>query len=519
MDDYTNSQDHQPILLTRSDTLPPCQELGPSSSSATTEIIDNSWSKDMTAAADDDKESISSAHDKRKWDQVVDESSQSNIHKVAMHDHSIQSHSPPSNDDEENEDSDDFSSFMNGKKPGRKPLADEDPSDDDDPKVKRKAQNRAAQRAFRERKERYVKELEIKLKQVQDTHTMATNHLFQENHQLRAIVYRLEAENVALKGIQLQHSSLPGKPVQEWTDALQQHQQHQQQLFTANEPLRSILPTSASIPTAVTADSLHVTASIYNHERSQILVPVSPFAPHPVNVVPSIATTPASNQQQQQQPQPQKYTFSVSTPATLRSRHKKQHRSSASPPLAPKPQRSPVELVRLYPHEQPTIEPANVSSPITITTTSHSSPPSSPSPISASTHVSSCPQTPKIYEDKLQEEGYSNGLDLLLSSESFFDTTIGESLDFSCTDEQDHPLLHQDRQASISPSSCSSSLFDTTHDYSSSQHPSATIAAAHEMWDRLDHRASFEHCSPDQLLKSMVNSTCVDPVLMEDCLQ
>ncbi|CAO3589729.1 unnamed protein product [Absidia cylindrospora] len=102
MDDYTNSQDHQPILLTRSDTLPPCQELGSSSSSATTETIDDSLkNKGTTAAADDDKESISSTQEKRKWDQVADDSSQTNIHKVAMHDHSIQSHSPPPNDNED----------------------------------------------------------------------------------------------------------------------------------------------------------------------------------------------------------------------------------------------------------------------------------------------------------------------------------------------------------------------------------------------------------------------------------
>ncbi|CAO3589728.1 unnamed protein product [Absidia cylindrospora] len=335
---------------------------------------------------------------------------------------------------------------------------------------------------------------------------MATNHLFQENHQLRAIVYQLEAENVALKGIQLQHRSLSGKPMHEWMDALQQHQQ---QLFTVNEPLGSILPTSPSIPATVAADSLRATASIYSHEHPQVLVPISPFAPHSVNVVENTATESPSNQQQQQQHQPQKYTFSVSTPATLRSRHRKQYRSSASPPLAPKPQRSPVELVRLYPHEQPIIEPKNASSSSTVTTTSHSSPPSSPSPISASRHVSSGPQTPTMYEDELQESGYSNGLDLLLSSEPFFDTTIGESLGFS----------RPDRQPSTSPSSCSSSLFDTIHDYHSGQHPSATIASAHEIWGKLDQRGPFEHYSPDQLLKSMVNSNCVDPVLMEDCLQ
>ena len=42
------------------------------------------------------------------------------------------------------------------KKPGRKPLTSE-------PTSKRKAQNRAAQRAFRERKEKHLKDLETKV--------------------------------------------------------------------------------------------------------------------------------------------------------------------------------------------------------------------------------------------------------------------------------------------------------------------------------------------------------------------
>ncbi|KAL9545503.1 hypothetical protein MBANPS3_007112 [Mucor bainieri] len=89
-----------------------------------------------------------------------------------------------------------------GRKPGRRPMAEEecDMDEDDDPKVKRKIQNRAAQRAFRERKERYVKELEKKIKYVQDSHVYSTTRLFNENQQLRSIVYTLELEINALKG-------------------------------------------------------------------------------------------------------------------------------------------------------------------------------------------------------------------------------------------------------------------------------------------------------------------------------
>lgn len=55
---------------------------------------------------------------------------------------------------------------------------------------KRKAQNRAAQRAFRERKERHLKELESKVEDLEKA-SESTNH---ENGRLRAQVERLNAE-------------------------------------------------------------------------------------------------------------------------------------------------------------------------------------------------------------------------------------------------------------------------------------------------------------------------------------
>ncbi|KAJ5133122.1 hypothetical protein N7448_001849 [Penicillium atrosanguineum] len=69
------------------------------------------------------------------------------------------------------------------KKPGRKPLTSE-------PTTKRKAQNRAAQRAFRERKEKHLKDLETKVDELQKS-TDTTN---QENGLLRAQVERLQVE-------------------------------------------------------------------------------------------------------------------------------------------------------------------------------------------------------------------------------------------------------------------------------------------------------------------------------------
>ncbi|CAJ0902891.1 22624_t:CDS:2 [Entrophospora sp. SA101] len=62
------------------------------------------------------------------------------------------------------------------KKAGRKPLT-------TTPNSKRKAQNRAAQRAFRERKERYVQELEDKIKELESV-SAKSNH---ENEQLKSL--------------------------------------------------------------------------------------------------------------------------------------------------------------------------------------------------------------------------------------------------------------------------------------------------------------------------------------------
>ncbi|CAG8660616.1 13175_t:CDS:2 [Dentiscutata erythropus] len=74
------------------------------------------------------------------------------------------------------------------KKPGRKPLT-------NTPSNKRKAQNRAAQRAFRERKERYVKELETKIEELESMSAKSA----QENQQLKSLVEQLQAENYLLK--------------------------------------------------------------------------------------------------------------------------------------------------------------------------------------------------------------------------------------------------------------------------------------------------------------------------------
>ncbi|OBZ85906.1 hypothetical protein A0J61_06045 [Choanephora cucurbitarum] len=77
------------------------------------------------------------------------------------------------------------------KKPGRKP----NPASP----ALRKAQNRAAQRAFRERKERHMRELEIAIKQIREQR----DKLHTENEQLKADQEILRSENWYLKGIVL----------------------------------------------------------------------------------------------------------------------------------------------------------------------------------------------------------------------------------------------------------------------------------------------------------------------------
>ncbi|KAF7728608.1 DNA-binding transcription factor yap1 [Apophysomyces ossiformis] len=64
-----------------------------------------------------------------------------------------------------------------------------------DQRQRRKEQNRAAQRAFRERKERYVKELETKIKLMEAAHAEQTARLQNENQRLKEIIQRLESQS------------------------------------------------------------------------------------------------------------------------------------------------------------------------------------------------------------------------------------------------------------------------------------------------------------------------------------
>ncbi|KAG9243881.1 BAP1, transcription factor bZIP [Calycina marina] len=109
--------------------------------------------------------------------------------------HEKRSHPDDDEDDEEGGGKRRESEEKGSKKPGRKPLTSE-------PTSKRKAQNRAAQRAFRERKERHLKDLETKVDDLEKASENA-NH---ENSILRAQIEKMSIElqeyrkRVALNG-------------------------------------------------------------------------------------------------------------------------------------------------------------------------------------------------------------------------------------------------------------------------------------------------------------------------------
>lgn len=239
--------------------------------------------------------------------------------------------------------------------------------------MKRKAQNRAAQRAFRERKERYVKELEAKLKQVQDTHLIATTQLVRENQQLRSIIYRLEAENYALKGIPLQpyqhQVSLPPQQPQPSPQPRQNGGSHYPNIApllpTPPPPQPLLLPAYLSSPAIPNSSILQNSPSV-NH---MMMLASSPIQQYPMS--PVVTTNMTSNHLLPQSPtnnhkiplpiskkvsskkanttspsslnnQPLEYTFSISTPASLRP-------SGGSVSASKHTRSEPVELVQLYP--------------------------------------------------------------------------------------------------------------------------------------------------------------------------
>ncbi|THH12169.1 hypothetical protein EW145_g176 [Phellinidium pouzarii] len=81
------------------------------------------------------------------------------------------------------------------KNPGTRRKSTGNSNADESRLLKRKEQNRAAQRAFRERKEKHVKDLEDKVAALEEKNSASLT----ENESLREVVSRLQAENVRLR--------------------------------------------------------------------------------------------------------------------------------------------------------------------------------------------------------------------------------------------------------------------------------------------------------------------------------
>ena len=82
--------------------------------------------------------------------------------------------------------------------------------------LKRKEQNRAAQRAFRERKEKHVRDLEDRVAELEAKNDEASS----ENDNLRDLLARLQSENTVLKQQQQFTFAMPrGSPAQDYASA------------------------------------------------------------------------------------------------------------------------------------------------------------------------------------------------------------------------------------------------------------------------------------------------------------
>ncbi|KAI9013858.1 hypothetical protein CLU79DRAFT_385194 [Phycomyces nitens] len=269
--------------------------------------------------------------------------------------------------------------------------------EDEDPKAKRKVQNRAAQRAFRERKERYVKDLETKIKQVQDSHLFATSQLFQENQYLRSIIYRLETENFALKGMQI---NIPGlenvcrEQTEHQDNWMANSIQSQQGLFQAAPmPVNvgSMLPTQQQCFPPLGSAPLAPRGKVQDSRNATIqpilAQPQPAYSSYPAPRAPR--TVPVPIRPQQTQPPAQQFTFAVSTPATLRATSTTTSQKAISP--------APIKPVRLYVDEHHPVtqirREAQANPPSTSTPTPVSTPTPTPTSTPAPIREPSPPQT------------------------------------------------------------------------------------------------------------------------------
>ncbi|KAM0723756.1 hypothetical protein Q7P37_000746 [Cladosporium fusiforme] len=156
------------------------------------------------------------------------------------------------------------------KKPGRKPLTNE-------PTTKRKAQNRAAQRAFRERKEKHLKDLETKVTELAKARE-ADQH---ENGILKAQIDRLQTElkdyrkRLSLNGTSSRNS--PPSSTYGGHSGSGNAAVNAQNNFQFDFPKFGALPGSQMFPNA--NDSQHGGTSTSTSQRGSVTPPVTNQSP------------------------------------------------------------------------------------------------------------------------------------------------------------------------------------------------------------------------------------------------
>ncbi|KAA8575961.1 hypothetical protein MFRU_033g00750 [Monilinia fructicola] len=153
---------------------------------------------------------------------------------------------------------------------------------------KRAAQNRAAQRAFRQRKEGYIKKLE---EQVRDFHALEDNYkaIHAENYSLREYIIRLQSRLIESQGefpqpppnINLSHSTAhphpqhpqhPQPPQQRQMESLEHMQRHEAPIA----PMAPMGSLQASAARTLAAASLK-----HPGEEQQVQQQQQPYPPHP----------------------------------------------------------------------------------------------------------------------------------------------------------------------------------------------------------------------------------------------
>ncbi|KAF9087704.1 DNA-binding transcription factor yap1 [Mortierella sp. GBA35] len=163
----------------------------------TVPVSDNDWTQ-MLQSNREAQELLSNAiaHHQEHYEDPTKRISHNHLHHKSDH-YNQDTSTNGENGSEGDSGSDETSTPGDGKpapkKAGRKPLTTE-------PTTKRKAQNRAAQRAFRERKEKYVKSLEDRIKELEELNPgKVDSKLAEENLNLKVLVQKLETENYFLK--------------------------------------------------------------------------------------------------------------------------------------------------------------------------------------------------------------------------------------------------------------------------------------------------------------------------------